>query len=171
MVKLVSYLPNGRARIVRLHCRGQVLGLEGLLQRPFEHSAIAVGELEVEHVPLGRLRRLQHEDPVALNGLLFQWHDALAQADKWIADFSTGEIKPRVARLLQYLSTFDCGPATGTFGLLTVEELAEILGATPESVSRHLAAFKRQDILHREAGAPRKIYRLDVERVQREAIE
>lgn len=169
LVKLLSYLPSGRARIVRLHCGGYLLGLEGVLERPFEHTAVAVSDVAVECVPLQRLMRLQWEDPPALTALLYQWHDALTQADKWIAEFSTGEIKSRVARLLQYLATFERDRAVGTVGLLTVGEIGEILGATPESVSRHLAAFKRQDILRREAGFSSKTYRLDVERVQQEA--
>lgn len=169
LVKLLSYLPNGRARIIRLHCGGHVLGLEGVLGRHFEHTAVAVNNVEVECVPLQRILRLERDDPRVLTALLYQWHDALAQADKWIAEFSTGEIKSRVARLLQYLPSLDGGRTNATVGLLTVGEIGEILGATPESVSRHLAAFKRQDILRREAGSSPNTYRLDVERVQQEA--
>lgn len=169
LVKLLSHLPNGRARIVRLHGEGHVLGLEGLLARPFEHTAVAVGDVELECVPLERLVRLERENPWALTGLLYQWHDALAQADRWIAEFSTGAIKSRVARLLQYLASIERGRAMGTVGLLTVGEIGEILGATPESVSRHLAAFKRRDILRRAAGSSSKTYRLDIEQVRREA--
>ena len=170
MVKLLSYLPNGRVRIVRLHGRAHCLGLEGLLRLPFEHTAVAVHDVEVEYFPIQRLRRLQGEDPAKFTELLYQWHLYLRQADKWIAEFSTGEIKPRVARLLHFLASFEQEEEQfGTFGLLTVEEIAEILGVTPESVSRHLAEFKRTSVLRRDAGTTPKNYRIDTDRVAQEA--
>ena len=45
-----------------------------------------------------------------LGQLLCQWHGALVHADRWIADFSTGGIKPRVARLLEYLAEIEEEP-------------------------------------------------------------
>jgi CRP/FNR family transcriptional regulator len=42
--------------------------------------------------------------------------------------------------------------------LLTCEEMASVLGVTPESVSRTLAEFKRQRILQR-TGDSRETYR------------
>jgi len=47
MVKLLSYLPNGRARIIRLHGHNHWLGLEGLVGQPYEHTAVAVEDVAV----------------------------------------------------------------------------------------------------------------------------
>jgi len=92
LVKLLVYLPNGRARIVRLHAGN---------------------------------------------------------------DFSTGGIRPQVARLLEY------GQPLDRVELLTVCEMAEILGVTQESVSRILATFKRGEILQKLSDPSREIYRID----------
>ncbi|MGB7932634.1 MAG: Crp/Fnr family transcriptional regulator [Gammaproteobacteria bacterium] len=171
LVKLLSYLPNGRARIVRLHASNHWIGLDGLLGQPYEHTAIAVGDVEVQHISIHSLQHLNHDNPGVLGQLLCQWHGALAHADRWISDFSTGGIKPRVARLLEFLAELEYDQPLDRVELLTVCEMAEILGVTQESVSRILATFKRRDILQKQSDPSREIYRLDASRLQREAQE
>jgi CRP-like cAMP-binding protein len=164
MVKLISHLPNGRARIVRVHARGAWLGLGGLLGQPYEHTAIAVEDTDAYRVPVGELLRIKAENPYLYCRLIERWFDYLQEADLWIAEFSTGSIKARVARLVNFLSQIEERVTPDEVKLLTCEEMAEILGATPESVSRVLAEFKRSNILspaplqasncyHRDAGA------------------
>jgi len=169
MVKLLSYLPNGRARIVRLHAGNHWIGLEGLMGQPYEHTAIAVGDVEVQHVGIHSMQRLNQENPGVLGQLLCQWHGALVHADRWISDFSTGGIKPRVARLLEFLSELEYGQPLDRVELLTVCEMAEILGVTQESVSRILATFKRREILQKMSDPSREIYRIDAAGLQQEA--
>ena len=161
IVKLLSYLPNGRARIIRLHSRNDWLGLEGLINLPYKHTAIAVGDVEVNYVPLDKLRQLEHSRPRQYSQLLKHVCEHLVQADKWIADFSTGGIKPRVARLLLYLSDIEYGESSNMIDLLTVHELADMLGVTQESVSRILADLKRKDTLHRTAESNDVTYEID----------
>lgn len=169
MVKLLSYLPNGRARIVRLYSRGQYLGLEVLLGQEYEHSAVAIGDVEVDVIPVQTLRYLFEQNPGLLNRFHYQLHSDLMNADKWISEFSTGGIKPRVARLLRFLSEVEQEQPDDSVELLTVQEMAEILGVTQESVSRILAAFKRSDILHKHKDPVREIYQID-ERLEEEAL-
>jgi CRP-like cAMP-binding protein len=147
MVKLISHLPNGRARIVRVHARGAWLGLGGLLGQPYEHTAIAVEETDAYRIPVGELLRIKAENPFLYCRLIERWFDYLQEADLWIAEFSTGSIKSRVARLVNFLSRIEERVTPDEVRLLTCEEMAEILGATPESVSRVLAEFKRSNIL------------------------
>jgi len=169
LVKLLSYLPNGRARIVRLHASNHWIGLEGLLGQSYEHTAIAVGDVEIQHVAIHRLQRLNRDNPGVLGQLLCQWHGALIHADRWISDFSTGGIKPRVARLLEFLAELEYGQPLDRVELLTVCEMAEILGVTQESVSRILATFKRRAILQKQSDPSREIYRVNAPGLQREA--
>ena len=170
LVKLLSYLPNGRVRIVRLQTRDNWSGLEGLVGQLYEHTAIAVGEVEVEYVSISSLHLLERESPGEYCQVLKQGYKHLAQADKWIADFSTGDIKSRVARLLEFLAELnhDHGELSGSVQLLTVHEMADILGVTPESVSRIVAAFKRRNILQRQVDSIREIYTLDTVGLHRE---
>lgn len=169
MVKLLSYLPNGRARIVRLHCNNHWLGLEGLVEPHYEHTAIAICGVDAVQIPIKSFQRLEQEDPKQFYQVVRQGYEYLSLADRWIADFSTGEIKPRIARLLEYLSELEYGQPLNCIELLTVNEMAEILGVTPESVSHHIAAFKREAILKKDGNPLHDVYQLDVERLQQEA--
>ena len=147
LVKLICYLPNGRARIVRLHASGSLVGLSSLFDAQYEHTAIAVGEVEAELIPVHSLLRLRVDDPATYCGLLESWHDELHDADTWITQFSTGSIRARVARLVNFLSEIEPGKSPTEVQLLTCEEMAAVLGVTPESVSRILAEFKREHVL------------------------
>jgi CRP-like cAMP-binding protein len=162
MVKLVSHLPNGRARIVRVHTHGSWLGLSALLGRPHEHTAIAVDDIEAYHIPVANIRRIKSDHPHLYNQLLEHWYEYLQDADLWISEFSTGVIKARVARLVNFLSEIEDTMESGRVKLLTCEEMAEILGATPESVSRVLAEFKRDKVLYHSKLAIEDCYQCNV---------
>jgi DNA-binding transcriptional ArsR family regulator len=83
--------------------------------------------------------------------------------------FPLAKSSPGFARLLKYLAELEYGQPRNRIELLTVNEMAEILGVTPESVSHHIAAFKRVAILKKDDDPLRDIYQLDVARLQQEA--
>jgi CRP-like cAMP-binding protein len=168
-IKLLSYLPDGRARIVRLHKRGAIIGLNGLLGEAHEHAAVAVDQVEVYQIPLTLLSPLKQQDPVAYSQLLEQWHSYLNTADTWITEFSTGPIRGRVARLLLFLIDLDEDSGPRELTLLSCEEMAEVLGVTPESVSRLLAEFKRSGILIAVGEGTAERYRCDLSALSGEA--
>lgn len=123
LLKLVTYLPSGRARIVRLHHPGHVLGLGAIRGRKLEHTAIAVTSVAILRLPLAAVQRLRSDNPQAYAGLLERWHDYLNDADTWITEFSTGPIRGRVARLLAFLMNFDTRIPDNQVQLLTCEEM------------------------------------------------
>lgn len=168
MVKLLSYLPNGKSRIVRLSCADHWLGLEGMLGQTYEHTAIAVNDVDVDFIPLNRLSDIGKENPALYCQILKQLHSHILQADKWITDFSTGGIKARVARLVEFLSYREKGHSGARVKLLTVAEIANIIGVTAESVSRILASFKRNDILNKQVGTLKTIYDVNSEKILKE---
>lgn len=172
LVKLEQYLPSGRARIVRLHTAGALLGLNGTLEPDHERTAIAVTDMEVLHVPLSVVRRLRSEEPTVYIRLLEAWNSYLSEADVWITRFSTGSIRARVARLVSFLAVMPEGSETdqGVVSLLTCEDMANILGVTPESVSRNLAEFKRQGVLDVVEGESER-YACDLHELEALALE
>lgn len=149
IVKLVRHLPNGRARIVGLHGPGAVLGMfSGRPKRHLNlHSAVALGTVATECWSRHRLRQLRRDRPEHYIELLERFHEQASQADLWITEFSTGRIKSRVARLVLFLERIEAGLGEGEVELLTCQEMGEILGITPESVSRVVAGMKRQRLL------------------------
>lgn len=166
MLKLINHLPNGRSRIVRLHKRGSLLGLDGLMDEEHEHTAIAVDEVELYKVPHNLFRHWKEEEPRLYNQLLEHWREYLNHADTWITEFSTGSVKGRVARLLRYLARFESETGPQVVELLTTDEMADILGVTAESVSRVIAELKREMILEPIENNAESLFTCDLERLE-----
>lgn len=171
MMKLITHLASGRSRIVRLHKRGSMIGMDGLMQKPHEHTAVAINEVLVFQVPHTELYRLKENEPELYTQLLEKWYEYLNYADTWITEFSTGSIKARVARLILFLSRFESETGPQIVELLTTEEMAEILGVTPESVSRIIASFKREGILESIENNSERLFTCDLNQLKLEAKE
>jgi len=169
-IKLLNHLENGRARIIRLHNRGSTIGLDGLMDEAHMHTAVAIDEVKVYQVPMHLIKTAKDEDSDAYCQLLEYWHEYLKIADTWITDFSTGAIRGRVARLIRFLVEHDEATGPREVVLLTVEEMADVLGVTPESVSRIMADLKRRKILQAVDGLPNQ-YRCDLKAIEQEAEE
>lgn len=168
-IKLINYTPDGSARIVRLHGRGSILGLNGLFGEIHDHTAIAIDEVALYVLPIKAIRGIEEEDPDAYARLLEYSHEYLKDADTWITEFSAGSIRGRVARLVLYLMSQDESTGGNEVDLLTVNEMAEIIGVTPESVSRTLADFKRKRLLSPTDEKLPDVYACDAVKLQDEA--
>ena len=165
-VKLLAHLENGDSRIVRIKRRGDWLGLQALANGAVPHTAVAVGEVLIERWPAERLRGLIDGDRQLLDQLLRQWQDEVAEADRWLTEFSTGAVPARIARLINYLTEFAPFADEDMIQLLTVHEIGEIVSARPETVSRVLAAMKREAVLQRQRTGETGTYRVDRERLR-----
>ncbi len=168
LIKLLTYLPNGQSRIVRLHKSGSMIGMDGLMNYNHQHTAVAINDVSLFQIPHSVLLPLRKEDPQLYNRLLENWHEYLTYADTWITHFSTGKIRARVARLVRFLARFDEDTGPQIVELLTTEEMAEVLGVTPESVSRVIAEFKRESILENIENNPESLFSCDLGRLQQE---
>lgn len=160
LVKLVTYMSNGRQRIVRLHGVNDCIGLSGLLRQSQEHTAVAVTSVEARFVQVGDYPLWNSHGGHHYWNLVEMLFGHLKKADIWIERFATGCIRSRVAHLVNYLSEVEYGPGSKKVMLLTCEEMAAILGATTESVSTALAEFKRSGALKLLGHAFEKQYEL-----------
>jgi len=166
LLKLIVHLPNGRTRIVRFHRCGSILGLGGLLDEEYEHTAMALTPVTALRLPLSAVQRLRREDPETYISLIERWHGYLKEADIWITQFSTGPIRGRVARLLSFLAGFNRESPGSQVQLLTCEEMGSVLGVTSESASRILAEFKRKQILVSGDDQTHELYNADIGRLK-----
>ncbi|MBK9083290.1 MAG: Crp/Fnr family transcriptional regulator [Rhizobiales bacterium] len=141
LVKLTQFLPDGGQRIVRLHRKSDLLGLEALIETEYAHTAVALQPTELCRLPVDTVRELSQQNSTLFHELMARWSRALASADRWITEFSTGSARARVARLLLWLAEFEAG---GPIELFTREDLGALLGLTTETASRTMAELKRQ---------------------------
>jgi CRP-like cAMP-binding protein len=159
LVKLAKHTPEGGARIVRLLGPGAAVGLEAVEEGVYWHTAIALRETSLCRIPLKVVERLQGHNQQVAERLISQWERYVEYADRWITELSGGPVMPRVRRLMALLVEIS-GSAAGEVEVPSVEDLASILGASVESVSRAMAELKRGEVLTRVA--PRT-YRCDLD--------
>lgn len=146
LVKLETYLPDGSYRIVRLARRSDLLALEGLLSSPCDHTAIALADTEVCKVPHEVVHQVMAHQPWISTQMLRHWHQALQKADGWLAQYSLGAGRQRVARFLVDLHD----AASDDHGAITIpnrDDVGAILGLTKETTSRLIAEFHRAGFL------------------------
>ncbi|MFW6094662.1 MAG: Crp/Fnr family transcriptional regulator [Pseudomonadota bacterium] len=163
VIKLVTQLPNGRARVLGLHGPGAVLGLAAVMEPDashHSHSAVTVGQVRVRWASAGFVRRLRHTDPRAYLELLENHCETLTTSERWITELAAGTTRARVARLIRYLSELQQLAETDQVDLLTCQDVGEIIGASTENTSRSLAALKRAGTLVHVEGRKER-YRFD----------
>jgi CRP-like cAMP-binding protein len=144
MVKLVRFLPNGSYRIVRLLQRGDLAGIEALNGSAYLHHAIVLQNTSVCRIPIEDIESLNRNSPHLYKQLTARWQKVQSDADIWLAEFTVGNSKKRMANLLSYLATSN---ADESFYLPGREDIGALLAITTETASRIIAEFKRLGIL------------------------
>lgn len=144
LVKLVRYQSDGTQRIIRLLTSGDIAGLEITANPTYDSTAIAVTDVQACRIPQPVIARLEAQSPRLHSQLLRKWHEALKQADDFIADLASGSARQRLARLLLQLSHHG---AVQSVMLPSREDVGAMLGITTETASRAVAAFRREGLL------------------------
>jgi CRP/FNR family transcriptional regulator, anaerobic regulatory protein len=144
LVKLVRYQKDGSQRIVRLLAAGDIAGLECTSGPAYDSAAITVSAVTACRMPVTMLHRMEKASPRLHDQLIRKWHEALRQADDFIANLATGSARERVARLLVQLAHSD---SACEVLLPSREDMGAMLGVTTESASRAIAAFRRGGVI------------------------
>lgn len=144
-VKMVRRDATGEERIVRVLKKGDVAGLESAFVDRHEYAAIAVGGVLACRIPIAHFRGFIAKHVALQATLLEKSQAALREAEAWLAELVGGTIpsRTRVARLLLRLREGD-GDRIYRFSL---EDMAAILGCTPETVSRAISELVRKGYL------------------------
>ena len=169
-IKLGRSGSAGRENLLAVLGPGQMFGeLSVFDPGPRSTTATAVTACE--------LRTLEHEEltgwltgrPEVVLGLLGQLAARLRRANDVVADLVFSDVPGRVAKaLLDLAKRFGDTRDDGVHGHhdLTQEELAQLVGASRETVNKALADFATRGWIRLE---PRSVTLIDVERVERRA--
>ena len=173
-VKLTKTLPDGRQQIVALLFAPDFFGRAYSKNNPY--TAEAVTDVDICTFPKAAFERLVSEYP-ALQQLLFKRSlDELDAARDWMLLLGLKNAEEKVASFLCMLArrSLKAGcphtntPGTSTFDLpLTRSDMADYLGLTLETVSRHMTRLKASRII--EMGSNRLVLIRDMARLELKA--
>lgn len=151
-----ALLEDGRRQIVRLHFRGDILGLDGLAFPEAPDAISALTDAEICLIDRGRLGALFSDHP-RLAALLFavQQVDRVILTDRLVS-LGRNSARGRVAALLLLIAgrmRFANLPVDEGFSLpLTQEEIGDLTGLTAVHVNRTMRALSEQGLIGRQGG-------------------
>jgi CRP/FNR family transcriptional regulator len=145
VVRFERTTDRGDRRIVRLAGRGDLIGQEALLQRPYADEAICCTPVQLCRIPRTLVDDLAQGQGALPRELMLRWQVALDAAEAWVAELSAGPARRRLLRLLQRLAAH--ADAAGQVWLPRREEIGAMLGMTEETASRLVSALKRDGVL------------------------
>ena len=169
-IKLGRSSPDGRENLMAVLGPGQMFGELSLFDPgPRSLTATAVTEVTMKTLGHDELTGWLTGYPDVARGLLGQLAARLRRTNDVVADLVFSDVPGRVAKaLLDLASRFGRKADDGlhVHHDLTQEELAQLVGASRETVNKALADFANRGWLRLE---PRSVVLVDVERLQRRA--
>ncbi len=169
-VKLGRTSADGRENLLAILGPGQMFGELSLFD-PGPRSATVTAVTDTSFFSLSHDDLLKWLDgrPIVARGLLSQLAARLRKSNDVVADLVFSDVPGRVAKALLDLSTrfgeqVDEGIRVAHD--LTQEELAQLVGASRETVNKALADFQQRGWIRHEA---RAVVLLDVDRLSRRA--
>ena len=145
LVRFERSSEHGDRRIVRLAGRGDLIGQEALLQRPYGDDAVACTQVQLCRIPRTLIDQLTDGGEALPRALMLRWQQALDAAEAWLSDLSTGPARRRLLHLLRRL-----GEHAGTDDIIWLprrEEIGAMLDMTNETASRLVSAMRRAGVL------------------------
>jgi CRP/FNR family transcriptional regulator, cyclic AMP receptor protein len=169
-IKLGRTSADGRENLLAILGPGQMFGELSLFDPgPRSATATAVTPCTMVSLSHDELLRWLEDQPGVARGLLSQLAARLRKTSDVVADLVFSDVPGRVAKALLDLSrrfgrTADDG--IHVHHDLTQEELAQLVGASRETVNKALADFAMRGWLRLE---PRSVVLIEVERLRRRA--
>lgn len=153
-VKISKMLPTGKDLIIEVFGTGDPLGAVAAYDgRPFPASAIALEDTTCVVIPRAVFFRLLEEHPSLVRGLMLGLTARLVELTNRLAEFSSGRIEPRFARLfLKLAREMGREDRGGVFIPLPLsrQELADMTGTTIETCIRIMSRWGKQEIVRTE---------------------
>jgi CRP/FNR family transcriptional regulator len=170
-VKICRTAPDGRENVVAVLGPGDLLGELSLFDaQPRAASAVAVADTTLATLPDRDFRSWLDEHPAAALVLLEALAVRLRQTNEAMADLVFTDVPGRVAKaLLSLAAKFGSDEGDGATRVahdLTQEELAQLVGASRETVNKALADFAARGWLRVDGKA---VVLLDADRLSRRA--
>lgn len=169
-IKLGRSSSDGRENLLAVLGPGEMLGELSLFDPgPRTATATAVSDSVLRELPHAKLATWLESHPSVATPLLGALAQRLRRTDEALADLVFSDVPGRVAKALLDLSRRFGEPTDGGIRVaheLTQEELAQLVGASRETVNKALADFTARKWIRREG---RVLVLVDLERLERRA--
>ena len=166
-IKLGRTAPDGRESLVAIMGPGELFGEMALFDpSPRSTSATAVSETRLAGLRHENLKKVIERSPEVSAQLLQALARRLRRTNESLADLVFSDVPGRVAKALLDLADRFGRPATDGVLVaheLTQEELAQLVGASRETVNKALAEFVQRGWIRLEA---RAVVILDLQRLK-----
>lgn len=148
-VKIFKSASDGKEQTIFLFGPGEPFCLTALTDEFSPASAMALEDTRILMFPAQVLEDMAKEEPSLLFNMLLVLSRRLKESLSLIESLSLKEIPQRLAAFLLHSSRQKSNPDTVELGF-SQRELAKILGATPETLSRVFRKFSTEGILSAE---------------------
>jgi CRP/FNR family transcriptional regulator len=153
-IKLTTLSSDGREQIIGLGLAGHLIGFDDVRDTAHTYSAVALTSAQVCKVAHADMLKILAENPQAMMRAINVLNEELGRAQSVIRLLGHKTSSERVASFL--LSLLPPGKHNGDpldVPLpLSRQEMAELLGLTIETVSRHMSELKREGIIDAPRG-------------------
>jgi len=150
LVKVVKSLENGKDRITAVLFPGELFGLESLTDASYPLTAVALRDCEICAAPREDFAAYLRTNPDIAMGMVRFLVGELKRVRTQVTDMSFKDAHMKVATFLLSLITSDSPTTNGTVTLtlpLSRLEISEVLELSPETISRTLTSFRREQLV------------------------
>ena len=150
LVKMVKSLENGKDRITGVLFPGELFGLESLTDLAYPITAVALRDCEICAAPREDFATYLQTNPDLAIGMVRFLVGELERVRTQVTDMSFKDARMKVATFLLSLVSHDTPATDGNLTLtlpLSRQEISEVLELSPETVSRTLSAFRREQLV------------------------
>lgn len=165
-LKLTTVTPDGREQIIGLGLPGHLLGFHSMHDTVHTYTAETLTAVQLCKIRRADMVDVLRQNPSVMLRVIDMLNEELNRAQLLIRLLGQKTSVEKVAAFILSLAPLGLrnGSPTELPLPLSRQEMAELLGLTVETVSRHMSEFKREGILD----APRGHVRiLNAERLQR----
>lgn len=155
-VKLVRAERDGRRQIVRIVYGPDFVGERALIARqPYAATAEVMTEARIGMIDSARFFKLWLERPELPRALARHLASHLGTADGLAADMALHTIRERLAKVIAHEAESAARPGEAILLTESRQELAELLGTSPEVVSRTLKEMRGRRLIALEGSRVR----------------
>jgi CRP-like cAMP-binding protein len=147
---MVKGLDNGKDRITGVLFPGELFGLESLTDISYPITAVALRDCEICAAPREDFAIYMRANPDIAIGMVRFVVEELERVRRQVTDMSFKDARMKLATFLLSLITADTPATNGTLNLtlpLSRQEISEVLELSPETISRTISSFRREQLL------------------------